>query len=167
MSPTRRGAKRRATSKKNHFPIPAGADTSLGIVIPTPNQPFGACPISGKPISNIYEAIADPKTGEPCEFDSVCNLLQEQEKIGKGEQLIYIGGGRFGIIKRVKKKQNSKIEIVRVIEYEQPDKNGYKWRKDLAFHIKRDYSPESISLDTLYSPEELDSFPNFGSISLT
>ena len=62
---------------------------------PLPNYD---CPWCGKPIRDISQAIADRSTGVPIHFDCVAARISEGEILEKDDTVIYIGGGRFGIV---------------------------------------------------------------------
>ena len=60
--------------------------------------PVSDCPWCGKPIRDMSSAIADKDTGYPVHFDCVTARIAFGERLEKGDQVAYIGGGRFGIV---------------------------------------------------------------------
>jgi hypothetical protein len=60
--------------------------------------PVAECFWCGKPIRDISSAIADKDTGGPVHFDCVAARITFGEKLEKGDSVVYIGAGRFGIV---------------------------------------------------------------------
>jgi hypothetical protein len=60
--------------------------------------PVPDCPWCGKPIRDISQALADRDSGLPVHFDCVAARIAEGETLEKGDAVIYVGGGRFGIV---------------------------------------------------------------------
>jgi len=66
--------------------------------INTEPLPVSECLWCGKPIRDISSAIADKDTGGPVHFDCVAARITFGEKLEKGDSVVYIGAGRFGIV---------------------------------------------------------------------
>ena len=60
--------------------------------------PVSDCPWCGKPIRDMFSAIADKDTGYPVHFDCVTARIAFAERLEKGDIVAYIGGGRFAIV---------------------------------------------------------------------
>ena len=67
-------------------------------VMNTEPLPVPVCPWCGKPIRDISSAIADKDTDAPVHFDCVTARVALGENLEQGETIVYIGGGRFGIV---------------------------------------------------------------------
>ncbi|MCL2382176.1 MAG: hypothetical protein FWC64_11430 [Treponema sp.] len=94
--------------------------------LPTPD-----CPWCGKPIQDISFAIADKDSGVPVHFDCVAARLCEGESLERGEAVVYIGGGRFGVV-HLGGTGNSQqagrdFSIKKIIEWEDKEKRA-EWR---------------------------------------
>ena len=129
--------------------------------IPPPKREYDPCPLSGQVIDNIYLAISDPESGKPARFDKVLEHLRKREEIQKGQQLVYIGAGNFGIVENTSKKGKRRIELIKKIPYEDSYQKK-QWRRELSPGVSRDYVPSPEPLDSLYTLEELKSFPKLG-----
>jgi len=66
--------------------------------INTEPLPVVECLWCGKPIRDISSAIADKDTGGPVHFDCVAARITFGEKLEKGDSVVYIGAGRFGVV---------------------------------------------------------------------
>jgi hypothetical protein len=66
--------------------------------INTEPLPVSECLWCGKPIRDISSAIADKDTGGPVHFDCVAARIAFGEKLERGDSIVYIGAGRFGIV---------------------------------------------------------------------
>ena len=115
--------------------------------------PSFACPYCGKPIRDVISAIEDKETGVPIHFDCVTSRISFGEKLEKGEAIIYIGGGRFGIVsfsasknsqgkhessaeskgpeKRGSPTEHRDFKIKKVIEWEKKDTKA-EWRSAIC-----------------------------------
>jgi len=118
-------------------------------VINTDPLPAPACFWCGKPIRDISTAIADKDTGNPVHFDCVTARIALGENLDKGDKIIYIGGGRFGIVNYENLDSHGKsaepahtagsegidwnrdFKIKRVIEWESKDKRAV-WRSAIC-----------------------------------
>ena len=128
---------------------------------PPIQREYDPCPLSGKPIDNIYVAIADPDSGKPAIFGEVLERLKSQEELQKDQRLVYIGAGNFGIVADITKQGKQLIEVLKIIPYE----DSYQkkpWRRELSPGISRDYIPTPEPLEDLYSSQELRAFPPLG-----
>lgn len=128
---------------------------------PLPERTYDACALSGEEIEDIVTAIAEPRSGKPARFDRVIEKLREQEEVGEEERIAYLGRGAFGIV-RIQPGEDGRPELVvrKRIQYEDTHE-VYRWRKELAPGISRDYVPQPEPLSDLYSRDELAAFPRF------
>lgn len=89
------------------------------------------CPACGKSISDISEAIADKATGLPMHFDCVLEKLRASENPHGGQQVTYIGQGRFAVISYANARDTKHFKIEKIIEWE--DRNAsISWRSEMA-----------------------------------
>jgi hypothetical protein len=91
--------------------------------------PVPDCPYCGKPIRDISSAIADRDTGVPVHFDCVAERISGSERLENGDSLVYIGGGRFGVINF----GPAGFRIKKIIEWENLD-NRAEWRSLVCEH---------------------------------
>ena len=109
--------------------------------------PVPTCPWCGKPIRDISIAMADKDTGVPIHFDCVTARIASGENLEQGETIVYIGGGRFGIVclndrdsqgrtqdhNQTGPYLNHDFKIKKVIEWENKDKRAV-WRSEISEH---------------------------------
>lgn len=89
------------------------------------------CSICEKTIKDISAAITDKDTDKPAHFDCVLKKLSENEILEPQEKIIYLGSGKFGVVKII---NNKKFEIIRNIQYEEAEIR-IDWRKDLRLNF--------------------------------
>jgi hypothetical protein len=95
--------------------------------------PSPDCPICGKPIRDIASAMADRLTGTPVHFDCIISRISESERMEEGDSVIYIGGGRFGIVHFHNRQDTRDFKIKKIIEWEDKG-NRAEWRQSVADH---------------------------------
>ena len=127
---------------------------------PPPKRDYPPCPISGKPIRDIFTAIAHPDSGAPANLESVIAELTKSESLEPDERICYVGEGTFGVVQEKKEDGKHTIEIKRRIPYENTNVT-IEWRKELSPGISRDYVPQPEPISELYTPEEERQFPRF------
>jgi hypothetical protein len=103
--------------------------------LPVPN-----CPWCGKPITDIASAIADKHSGEPVHFDCVVERIGGGEVLEAGDEITYIGGGRFGIVNFTDSPDRQKkpgaprsFKIKSILEWEDKE-NRAEWRQSISDH---------------------------------
>jgi hypothetical protein len=96
--------------------------------IPVPN-----CPLCGKPIKDISTAITDKLSGVPIHFDCAIARIAEGEALGTGDAIIYIGGGRFGVVHFSNPQDTKNFTIKKIFELEDRDSRA-DWRKNISDH---------------------------------
>lgn len=123
-----------------------------------PRRTYSSDPLSGEPIRDILTAIADPQSGEPCNFDSVLKRLESQEELADNERIVYLGKGSFGILVE-QKGRSPRFSVRKRIQYED-DRGAHDWRKELSPGISRDYVPSPQPLSDLHGEAEANSVDN-------
>nr|WP_318660843.1 hypothetical protein [uncultured Treponema sp.] len=88
------------------------------------------CAKCGKPIEDMTSAISDAE-GKPMHFDCVLENLKSKEKLLPGQQMTYIGNGRFAVVTFENPRDLRKFKIENVIEYEDKSK-PISWRNEMA-----------------------------------
>lgn len=96
------------------------------------NRPPAHCELCSRPVEDLIHALVQPDTDEPAHFECVLRAIGEHEQLEPGEQICYVGGGVFGILRAGRKRGGSQIRerIRKRIPYESetavPD-----WRRGL------------------------------------
>jgi NAD-dependent SIR2 family protein deacetylase len=108
------------TNQPNFDPKPA----------PQPTRPAPDCPICGKPVTDLFSAIAYKENSEPAHFECIVKWLSDAEKLAEDEKLVYLGGGVFGVVP-ANFVQGQKLAVKRMIQYENKEKKP-DWRKELS-----------------------------------
>jgi hypothetical protein len=124
---------------------------------PVPQREYEPDPITGEPIDNIYTAITEPTTGKPANFDSILKQLEEQEELGPGERIIYVGKGEFGVLQENKSGRKASDQprfFIRKRITIEDEYEKYEWRKELSPGISRDYTPAPEPLSELFDEAE-------------
>lgn len=62
-------------------------------------EPLVDCPLCGKVIANIANALTNPEGGF-CHFDCVLEKIAKDEKITDDQKVSYIGRGTFAIVEK-------------------------------------------------------------------
>lgn len=89
------------------------------------------CSRCGKPIDDVAAAVQDGKEGIVAHFDCVVESLAREEPLVEGERIVYLGGGRFGIVHFENPADPRRFRIVKTIQWEEKDKRA-TWRKTVA-----------------------------------
>jgi hypothetical protein len=101
---------------------------------PRPAQtplPKPECAYCGKPIQDLAAAITDTASGLPVHFDCAVAKLAETERLGEGDSIGYIGGGRFGVLHFSNPEDPKSFQIKKIIAWEHKE-NRADWRRDVA-----------------------------------
>jgi hypothetical protein len=109
--------------------------------------PHPDCPYCGKPIRDMSTAIADKDSGEPVHFECVAARIAQGESLEKGDMVVYLGGGRFGVVHfpgiirdalRGRKSgddyETKNFQIKKIFEWEDKE-NRSPWRKNIEDHF--------------------------------
>jgi len=97
---------------------------------------YKTCPICGKSVKSMLTAIAVNEDMDPAHFDCVIKQLTEQEKVGNGEKVTYIGNGTFAVVKMKPGSRGSSFTVIKKIQYENKDSKA-DWRKKISNRIKK------------------------------
>jgi hypothetical protein len=97
--------------------------------IPTP-----VCPYCNKSIKELAQAFTDKNSGEAIHFDCVRERLANSQILEKGENITYIGGGRFGVVYLAIPNSMRTFKIKKIIEWENKDERAV-WRGNIADHF--------------------------------
>lgn len=88
------------------------------------------CSKCGKQIADMTNAISDAD-GNAMHFDCVVEMLKEKETMTDGQQMTYIGNGRFAVVSFENPRDLRKFKIEKIIEYEDKSKT-VSWRDEMA-----------------------------------
>ncbi|MDR2518196.1 MAG: hypothetical protein LBD13_02140 [Spirochaetaceae bacterium] len=102
-------------------------------VMPAEPLPTPVCPYCGKAIKDIASAIEDKTTNEPAHFDCVISKVAKGEALEKGDSIVYIGGGRFGVVHFNNSQAAPSFKIKKILEWEDKE-NRAEWRKTISDH---------------------------------
>lgn len=98
-----------------------------------------ACPVCGKPITELYTAIAseDEDKNPPVHFDCAVSQIKENEALKNNEKVRYIGSGQFAVIEEIPKDEEHPLGFVikrrihaETTEYKHP------WREIMKSELK-------------------------------
>jgi hypothetical protein len=95
--------------------------------IPSPD-----CAYCGKPIKDMSAAISDKAGGAPVHFDCVIARIAEGEILEPGDEITYIGGGRFGIV-NFNPQSARDFKIKKILEWEDKEYRA-EWRASISDH---------------------------------
>jgi len=126
----------------------AGAEVVLDDRNVSPGVKFADAELLGFPTSVIVGRglkegvveVRDRASGEAVHFDCMAARVGERERPDKGESVVYLGGGRFGIVRfgvLVEKRgggQKRGFSIKRIIEMEDRGERP-AWRGEVADHF--------------------------------
>jgi hypothetical protein len=106
---------------------------SIPVKLRTDPIPTMLCPYCGLPIKDLSAAFSGAD-GAAVHFECVQKHIAaaEADSIAKGDAVIYIGGGRFGIV--YFERPSRAFKIKKIIEWEQKD-NHAPWRGHIADHF--------------------------------
>ena len=99
--------------------------------IVAPVLPKPLCPRCGAPIDDLPSALNDKETGQPIHFDCVIARLSEGENLGEGEKVVYLGGGRFGVVQFETPGDTKRFRVRKTLQWEEKDKRA-EWRRQVA-----------------------------------
>ncbi|MBQ0002084.1 MAG: hypothetical protein KBT21_00965 [Treponema sp.] len=88
------------------------------------------CAKCGKPIEDMTSAMSDAD-GKAVHFDCVLESLKSKESMLPGQQMTYIGNGRFAVVTFENPRDLKKFKIEKIIEYEDKSK-PIEWRNEMA-----------------------------------
>lgn len=111
---------------------------------PIPHPP---CPYCGKPIKDMSIAIAD-KSGKPSHFECVAARIAEGETLESGDAVVYIGGGRFGIVHFPGMNRETPASRKNGDEY---DAKGFQIKKIFEWEDREDRAPWRKNIEDHFS----------------
>jgi hypothetical protein len=123
---SREGAEGRGESAGRQNAPGGGTEEGFETIVRTPPP---ACPICGKPVSDILSAITERASSSPAHFDCVLSSLAEAEKPQANERLVYLGAGVFAVVE-ADQRNPQKFQVKRKIQYEAKEARP-DWRKSL------------------------------------
>ncbi|MDR2501352.1 MAG: hypothetical protein LBD37_09810 [Treponema sp.] len=101
------------------------------VKIPSAPLPVLDCVFCGKPIRDISAAITDRHTGSPAHFDCILSQIKEVEPLEQGDEISYIGGGRFGVVHFIQPRHSRSFKIKKILEWEDKEHRA-EWRTGIA-----------------------------------
>ncbi len=135
---------------KGAVPHVVSPDTSLQLVSSD----------SGKPISEVLTAFNKGASDEYVSFDEAIAYVQACEDIQEGQEIQYIGGGKFAVVEFEQQNKKKHMKIVRTIDFETV-KDMRVWREQLQYKVPFIEIEEISPLSELYTQKEIDSFREF------
>ncbi len=96
--------------------------------------PAVTCSVCGKNIRDMSSAIKESQSGQPAHFDCIIKKIAEQVPVKEREKIVYLGSGKFGVIK-ADNNQNKNFEILQEIDYEEKEEDVPEWRGALRKEI--------------------------------
>ena len=125
---------RRNHKKENRYSENTIVDRHYaGSAAEEPAETF-TCARCGNPIKDLSAALADKTDGNPVHFDCVLNFLKQNETLREDEAILYIGQGRFAVIKYASMVTMKEFTIIRIIEWEDKNQRA-EWRNTIANHF--------------------------------
>lgn len=88
------------------------------------------CAKCGQQINDMTSAISN-SDGKPMHFDCVLETLKKNQTMLPGQQMTYIGNGRFAVVSFENPRDLKKFKIEKIIEYEDKSKS-LEWRDEIA-----------------------------------
>jgi hypothetical protein len=112
-------------------PILSLRDRFNSVKTVSPTLPKPVCPRCGSPIEDLPSALNDKESGVPIHFDCVLARLTESESLGEGEKIVYLGGGRFGVVLFENPADLKRFRVKRTFQWEEKDKRA-DWRRQVT-----------------------------------
>jgi len=76
----------------------------------------------------LPSALNDKESGAPIHFDCVLARIAEGESMAEGEKVVYLGGGRFGVVAFENPGDLKRFRVRKTIQWEEKDKRA-DWRR--------------------------------------
>ena len=96
------------------------------------NPPPPRCPLCSEPVDDLMLALVHPETEDPAHFECVLNAIRAGEQLEPGEQICYVGGGVFAIVRAGRGRRSARIR--KRIPYES-ESTPPQWRIDQVRRI--------------------------------
>lgn len=100
-------------------------------LIPAPRLPTPSCARCGEPILDVSSALNDKSGGGPIHFDCALAFLNGAENVSGDEKIVYIGQGKFAVMRFENPSDLKTFKIVRTIEWEGRESRA-DWRNEIA-----------------------------------
>ena len=94
--------------------------------------PAPRCPLCLESVDDLVHALAHPDTEAPAHFECVLNSIRDREQLEPGEQVCYVGGGVFAIVRAGRGRRS--VRIRKRIPYES-ESAPPPWRSDQVRRI--------------------------------
>ncbi|MGL4987087.1 MAG: hypothetical protein ACRC5H_08135 [Treponemataceae bacterium] len=121
----------RSKKRKNFKDTQQNKKKTIDYPVKKIDFPKVACAKCDQIIQDITSALTDKTTGTPAHFDCILQFLNETEKLGANEKIMYIGQGRFGVLHFENMHDLRRFTINRIIEWESRE-NKPAWRKEIS-----------------------------------
>jgi len=72
-------------------------------------QPPPRCPLCSESVEDLVHALVHPDTEAPAHFECVLRSIREGEELESGEQICYVGGGVFAIMRSGRGRRSARI----------------------------------------------------------
>ncbi|MDR1428855.1 MAG: hypothetical protein LBI85_01070 [Spirochaetaceae bacterium] len=93
--------------------------------------PEPECPLCGRPIKDLAAALADKASGTPAHFECILGALGERETLEEGDEMSYIGGGRFGVVHYSNPQDRRNFQIKKILQWEDQNIRS-DWRRQVT-----------------------------------
>ncbi len=98
------------------------------------SEDYPKCPICGKPIRDMYAAVAYSESKVPAHFDCVLKELKKTNELKPNEKICYLGNGSFGIVQFRGPESPIRFFVRKRIQYESKEEKP-KWREKLPIKL--------------------------------
>ena len=99
-------------------------------VILLPEESAASCAVCGKPVRDAVAALSYGEEHAPAHFDCVLEKLRAGRELRPDEQLCYLGGGNFGVVRFPRGEGKVPFSIAERIPYETVQQRP-QWRREL------------------------------------
>lgn len=99
--------------------------------LPVPKLPTPTCARCGDPILDVSCALTDRQGGGPVHFDCALSFLNGAENVSPDEKIVYIGQGKFAVMRFENPADPKTFRILRTIEWEGREARA-EWRNEIA-----------------------------------
>ena len=96
------------------------------------NPPASRCPLCSESVEDLVHALVHPDTEAPAHFECVLRSIREGEQLEPGEQVCYVGGGVFAVVRAGRGRRSTRIR--KRIPYES-ESAPPPWRSDQVHRL--------------------------------
>ncbi len=100
-------------------------------LLPVPRLPTPTCARCGEPILDVSSALTDKQGKGPIHFDCALSFLNGAENVSADEKIVYIGQGKFAVMRFENPADPKTFKILRTIEWEGREERA-EWRNEIA-----------------------------------